>query len=301
MPGTGWTEALGTAVCSPMGRHAVEPDTRPAEPPAAAPAAGDRAREAMREAVQIGFINPRGFGRSLQTAAPGGLPNLMWEVPLDVLMCAETKHTEHTTLDRLMHETGLEWVGRPHPGFPGVPPLSEGGVGFLINAANGWVVLARVESGDPGILTVHLTRDGLAGTVALTVAYRQPPYTRRGSRAPASRTTEANTAYYGHLDEALALFPEAEVHLVMMDANAHIAESATGPLGWPRTVAPGCAATDEDGHSILRLEWPSPGEDRAQYILISGRNGGPCQRHSMSLALAAWRTLVKPGTERRLR
>ena len=59
----------------------------------------------------------------------------------------------------------------------------------------------------------------------------------------------------------------------MMDANAHIAESATGPLGWPRTVAPGCAVTDENGHRILWLEWPSPGEDREQYILIYGRNG----------------------------
>ena len=254
---------------SPADGRAVECVMHPTMLPAGVPAAVVQARATVR----IGFLNPRGFGRSLQTAAPGGLPHLMWEVPLDVLMCAETKHTEHTTLDRLMHETGLEWVGRPHPGFPGVPPLSEGGVGFLINAANGWVVLAQVESRDPGIFTVHLAREGLAGTMALTVAYRQPPYNRRGGRASASRTTEANEAFYGHLDEALALYPEAEVHLVMMDANAHIAESITGPLEWPRAVAPGCMATDADGHRMLRLEWPSPGEDREQYVLIPGRNG----------------------------
>ena len=69
------------------------------------------------------------------------------------------------------------------------------------------------------------------------------------------------------------LYPETEVHLAMMDANAHIAESVTGPLGWPRTVPPGCTATDADGHRILRLEWPSPGEDWEQYVLIPGRNG----------------------------
>ena len=64
--------ALGAEACGPMDRHAVEPDTRPAAHPAEVPAALERARVA----VQVGFINPGGFGRSLQAVAPGGLPHL---------------------------------------------------------------------------------------------------------------------------------------------------------------------------------------------------------------------------------
>ena len=56
------------------------------------------------------------------------------------------------------------------------------------------------------------------------------------------------------------------MHLLMLDANARIAETATGPEGWPRTPAPGCTETDSGGWRMLQLEWQSRGEDRGPNV-----------------------------------
>ena len=106
------------------------------------------------------------------------------------------------------------------------------------------VILEKVESADPGIYTILLTRGGIMGALALTVEYRQPVYRRRGGRESSSWTAKANGSFQRFLDEALALFPAAEVHLLMLDGNTHISESASGLEGWSRTPPPGCTTTD---------------------------------------------------------